>query len=120
MKSIDIKGKEYITVSERIKHFRSKYPGWSIITSIENIHQGAVIFKASVIDEKGQTRAVGHAMEKADSSFINKTSHVENAETSSIGRALGLMGIGIEVSFASADEVANAMNNQQQQYNKAI
>jgi hypothetical protein len=112
MQTVNIKGKEYVPVNERIKHFRTKYPGWSITTSIVNIHQGAVIFKASIIDEKGVERSVGHAMESADSSFINKTSHIENCETSAIGRALGLLGVGIDASFASADEVANAMKNQ--------
>jgi hypothetical protein len=112
MQAINIKGNEYITVNERIKHFRSNYPGWSIITTIENIHKDAVIFKAQIIDEKGVVRATGHAMERAESSFINKTSHIENCETSAVGRALGVFGIGVDKAFASADEILNAMNNQ--------
>ena len=112
MQSIDIKGKEYVTVNERIKHFRSKYQGWSIVTSIEQVHKDGVIFKAIVLDEKNIIRSTGHAMEKSDSSFINKTSHIENCETSAIGRALGAMGIGVDANFCSADEVANAINNQ--------
>lgn len=115
MKTIDIKGKPYITVNERIKEFVRLHPDWSVITAIEKISENAVIFKASVIDEKGAVKSTGHAMEKADSSFINKTSHIENCETSAIGRALGLIGIGIDASFASADEVQNAISNQRQQ-----
>jgi len=46
------------------------------------------------------------------SSYINKTSHIENCETSAVGRALGFLGIGIDTSIASADEVINAVNNQ--------
>lgn len=112
METIDIKGKSYITVNERIKHFRSKFPNWSIITSIEQIHKEGVIFKACIFDENNKIRATGHAMEKSGDSFINKTSHIENCETSAIGRALGSMGIGIDSSFASADEILNSIKNQ--------
>ena len=45
-------------------------------------------------------------------SFINKTSYVENCETSAWGRALANFGIGLGTSVASADEVANAIENQ--------
>lgn len=112
MEAIDIKGKKYVTVNERIKHFRSKFPDWSIITSIEQIHKEGVIFKASIINKEGSVKATGFAMEKSDSSFINKTSHIENCETSAIGRALGCFGIGVDASFASADEVLNAIKNE--------
>jgi hypothetical protein len=54
----------------------------------------------------------GTAYEKESSSFINKTSYIENCETSAVGRALGMCGFGIDVSVASAEEVQNAINNQ--------
>ncbi|MCQ2771082.1 MAG: hypothetical protein MJ236_04705, partial [Clostridia bacterium] len=50
--------------------------------------------------------------EKESSSFINKTSFIENCETSAVGRALGFAGIGSKTSIASAEEVRNAINNQ--------
>ena len=56
--------------------------------------------------------AVAHAQEYRDSSYINKTSFVENGFTSALGRALGYLGIGIDTSIASADEVQTAVNNQ--------
>ena len=56
--------------------------------------------------------ASGHAEERRGSSFINKTSYVENCETSAWGRALGNFGIGLDTSVASYDEVANAIKNQ--------
>jgi hypothetical protein len=61
--------------------------------------------KASVYDEDGKIIAVGHASERREGN-INKTSYVENCETSAIGRALGLMGIGLTDDIASADEIA--------------
>ena len=60
----------------------------------------------------GNVLATGHASEKDGSSFINKTSALENAETSAVGRALGILGIGIDTSIASAEEVGNAVQNQ--------
>ena len=56
--------------------------------------------------------AVAHAQEYRDSSYINKTSFVENGFTSALGRALGYLGIGIDTAIASADEVQTAVNNQ--------
>ena len=47
------------------------------------------------------------------SSQINKTSALENCETSAVGRALGMLGIGIDGSIASADEVKNAVHQQE-------
>jgi hypothetical protein len=53
------------------------------------------------------------AQEDKAASMINKTSYVENCETSAVGRALGFLGIGIETSIATADEVSMAVNKQQ-------
>ena len=53
------------------------------------------------------------AEEEKGSTFINKTSYVENCETSAWGRALANFGIGLDTSVASADEVQNAIANQE-------
>jgi len=111
MKSINIKGNEYVLVHERLMFFREKYPEWSLISEIVNSASGEVTIKASVIDGKGIVRATGHAYEKEGSTYINKTSHVENCETSAWGRALGNLGIGIDTAVASAEEVQNAIAN---------
>ena len=113
METINIKGKEYVMVHERIKEFRKKYPNGSILTEMLSNNDGVCVFKAMIyLGGKEGCVAVGHAYEKEASSFINKTSYIENAETSAIGRALGVLGIGIDTSLASADEVANAVKNQ--------
>ena len=54
----------------------------------------------------------GHAYEKEGSTFINRTSYIENCETSAVGRALGMCGFGIDTSIASSEEVQNAILNQ--------
>lgn len=112
IKTTDIKGKDYAEVNQRIKAFRMVYPQGSIPTEIVSIDNGVVIMKASVLTDDGRLLATGTAYEKEDSSFINKTSYIENCETSAVGRALGMAGFGIDVSIASAEEVQNAMANQ--------
>ena len=111
-KTVNIKGKEYVEVNERVKYFREEYKGWAIETEMLSNDDGVCVFKAIIKDEAGAIKAVGHAYEKESSSFINKTSYIENCETSAVGRALGFLGIGIDASIASSDEVMNAMNNQ--------
>lgn len=107
--------KQYAMVTERIKAFRSICPAGAIVTEILNDIDGVVTIKATISDENGAIIATGIAQEKESASFINKTSYIENCETSAVGRALGFAGIGIDGSMASAEEVANAMMNQEDQ-----
>ena len=111
-KTVDIKGKEYVEVNERVKYFVREYAGWSIETELLSNVDEICVFKATIKNENGRVMATGHAYEKESSSFINKTSYIENCETSAVGRALGFLGIGIDTSIASSDEVANAVKNQ--------
>lgn len=112
MKTVNIKGKEYVEVHERIAHLRKNYPESQLITEIISIENGVCVMKATLmLNEK--IVSTGHAYEKEDSTYINKTSYIENCETSAVGRCLGNFGIGINSSVASADEVVNAINQQQ-------
>ena len=111
MKTIDVKGKAYVEVNERIKAFRKLYPEGTISTSIVSNENGVCVFKAIVCNGE-VVLGVGHAYEKEGSTFINKTSYIENCETSAVGRALGMMGLGIDTSIAPAEEVQNAIANQ--------
>lgn len=108
----DIKGKDYAEVNQRIKAFRMLYPQGCIQTHMISNENGVCIFRANITTEDGVLLATGTAYEKEGSTFINKTSYIENCETSAIGRALGMCGFGIDTSIASAEEVQNAMNNQ--------
>lgn len=116
MKTVNIKGKEYVEVNERIKHFRNSeaYKGWSLTSEIVSLEDGVCVIKATIADSEGAVKATGLAYEKEDSTFINKTSYIENCETSAWGRALGNLGIGIDASVASAEEVGNAILNQEE------
>lgn len=114
MKTVDIKGKAYVEVNERLKEFRTnpKYKDFSLESEIVQLENGVCTIKAVIKDATDRIIATGYAQEKENSSFINKTSYIENCETSAWGRALGNLGIGIDTSVASADEVLNAVNNQ--------
>lgn len=112
IKTRNIKGKEYAEVNERIKAFRMLYPDGAIVTDIIDMHDGIVTMKATVMDADGRVLGTGTAQEKEGSTYINKTSYLENCETSAVGRALGMLGIGVDTSVASAEEVENAINGQ--------
>jgi len=112
LKTIDVKGKNYVQVNDRVAAFRKLVPNGAIVTEIIGMENGTVTMRATVSDEDGNVLATGLAQEKETSSYINKTSYIENCETSAVGRALGFLGIGIDGSMASAEEVANAILNQ--------
>ena len=113
IKTTAIKGKNYAEVNQRIKAFRMLYPNGSISTNIESLENGVVVMKAVVKDEEEHVLGTGYAYEKESSTFINKTSYIENCETSAVGRALGMLGIGIDTSVASYEEVQNAIKQQE-------
>lgn len=114
-KTGEVVSKEYAEVNQRVKAFRMCYPEGFIRTEIYSLIDGVVTMQTKVgYYENGQEviLATGYAQEKESSSFINQTSFIENAETSSCGRALGFCGFGIDTSIASAEEVKNAIVNQ--------
>ena len=113
LKTINIHGKNYVEVNERIKYFRENYKGWSLISELIDLTENRCVIKASITNEKDKVMATGIAYEVMGSSYINKTSFIENCETSAWGRALGNLGIGIDTSIASAFEVNNAIIQQE-------
>lgn len=107
--------KDYVEVNERIMKFYEKYPEGRITTDIVSWEKGVVVMKATAYrDSSDVIASTGYAYEKEDSSFINKTSALENCETSAVGRALAILGFEIKKSIASKEEVANAMLNQRE------
>jgi deoxycytidylate deaminase len=74
---------------------------------------------ATILNEQNRIIATGHAEEKRKASQINSTSALENCETSAIGRALAGAGFGGS-EFASANEVQNAIQQQNPAVDKAI
>lgn len=112
LKTINIKGKEYVQVNERIRAFRSMedFKGYTLTSEVIKLDEKECIIKAQIKNPEGRVIAEGMACEKADSTYINKTSYIENCETSAWGRALGNLGIGVDTSIASYEEIKNATN----------
>jgi hypothetical protein len=110
---VNIHGKQYLTVARRTNDFRERHPDFGIHTEILSIDDATVVCRAVITDEAGRQISSGIAEESRTSSRINQTSAVENCETSAVGRALAFFGMaGTEI--ASADEVAGAINQQNQ------
>jgi len=120
-KTTNIKGKEYVEVNERIKYFRlaDEYKGWSLSSEVVHLDGDSCVIKATIATAEGYIVATGFAQEDKSSSYINKTSYVENCETSAWGRALANLGIGIDTSIASSNEVSMAISKQNTKQTKA-
>lgn len=114
--TIDIKGKKYSTVDSRVEFFREKYPNWSIETDfpVLDLDKGVCVCRAVIKDESGKIVSDGfaHEWQSKPGSLVNKTSYIENAQTSAVGRALGFIGIGINgMGIATAEEVDLAIKH---------
>lgn len=115
LKTVNIKGKEYVEVNTRIKYFRQNFKDWSLTSELVELTNESVLIKAVIRNPEGRIIASGYAHEEKASSYINKTSFIENCETSAWGRALGNLGIGIDSSVASYEEVKTAIQKQETQ-----
>lgn len=121
-KAIDIKGKKYVLVSDRVLYFNETHPNGSIITQRIMAEEPWVeIFKATITPDcsKPERYFTGYSQAKRWDWFINKTSALENAETSAIWRWLAMMWIGVIDSIASLDEINKAENTAKAQTKKA-
>ena len=107
---VNIHGKEYYTVVERLKMLKSDFKiDYSLTTDLLKCDDKVVVMKATL--KIGDNVYTGHAMEKFGSSKINTSSALENAETSAIGRCLSSASYyGTE--FCSANELENALVQQ--------
>lgn len=112
-KAIKIKGKDYVMVSDRVIYFNDTYENGCIKTKlISKPEDKTIVIKAYVYPDvvKANRYFTGYAQEVIGQGMINKTSAMENAETSAVGRALAMMGIGVVDSIASVDEINKAKN----------
>ena len=122
MKTVNIKGKEYVPVSERIKYLAANFV-YSINTDYEYFpEQKMWVVKATLKIRKGEQVQVftglAQEVESANYKDVNHTSALENAETSAIGRCIAFMGVGVDGGIASADEVSKAIARQNVEVSK--
>ena len=116
---INLGKKDYAMVPERVTAFRKLYPEGFIRTEIVSINEQAVLMQAKVgyyrEDQSECILATGYAKEEKGKGMVNGTSHIENCETSAVGRALGMIGLGLNGGgICSAEELANAVIGQKQ------
>lgn len=116
---IDLKGKNYAMVAERITAFRKLYPEGFIKTDILFNDGTTILMKATCgyyrDDGSEAVLGVGLAQEVRGRGMVNGTSHVENCQTGAIGRAIGMLGIGQNGGgICSAEELVNAITAQKQ------
>ena len=109
-KAIDIKGKQYVLVSDRINYFNENYPNGSIQTILVSSDNSTYVVKAVVTPDVEKTYRIftGYSQAKIGQGMVNTTAALENCETSAVGRALAMMGIGVIDSIASVDEIKKA------------
>jgi hypothetical protein len=112
LETVDIKGKPYVEVKTRVQWFRKNIENGSIETEILHFDKETIMCKTKV-HVNGALVATGMAHEEKNASAINKTSFVEICETSSVGRALGMLGIGIESSVDTAGTIKSAIAQQE-------
>lgn len=114
LNTTDIKGKEYVDVAQRIIGFYSLFPEGRIATKLLSDAPDRCVFMAAIYRNQQEEKpaVTGHAFETKQGR-INSTSYIENCETSAVGRALGMLGIGSTSSIASADEVQAAIELQE-------
>lgn len=110
-KAIDIKGKKYVLAKDRVIYFNDTYKNGCIKTKlVSKSEDKQVIVKAYIYPdmENPERYFTGYSQAVIGEGYINKTSALENAETSAVSRALAMMGIGVLDSIASVDEINKA------------
>jgi len=107
--TINLKGKEYTEVKDRVMFFRmdEQYRGCYFITEVIELNHEVASFVCKVYNKEGVIISTGTAYERTTQGPVNKTNHAENAETSAVGRALGFLGIGIVGGIATAENMQN-------------
>lgn len=118
---LDMRGKDYAMVSERVTAFRKIWPDGFIKSEIVRLSDdGKIVImkaRAGFYREDGSevVLATGMAKEVQGQGMVNGTSHIENCETGAVGRCLGMIGLGLNGGgICSAEEMTNALLAQKQ------
>lgn len=113
-KAVNIQGKKYVLVADRIIYFNEHYPNGDIKTElVTHPTSERIVVKATVTPDVNRSERffTGYSQAIIGQGPINRTAALENAETSAVGRALAMMGVGVIESVASADEVQKAITS---------
>lgn len=103
---IQLKGKDYLQVAQRLIWFREDHPDWTISTEAVALDDKHAIFRATIQDAAGRTIATAHKRE--DQAHFGDC--IEKAETGAIGRALAYCGYGTQFCADELDEGARIVD----------
>lgn len=121
VKTIDLQGKQYATVPERLKEFRELHKRALIETS-HTIHEdGSVVFNTRILTDKSDTNSAestGSAMYTAKQMQGSKA--FEKLETISVGRALALLGYLNNGQVATSEEMDEFNAYQDEKIEQAV
>jgi predicted ATP-grasp superfamily ATP-dependent carboligase len=112
-KPMDIKGKKYVSVAERLRYLKEVVKDYSLTSTWHNIPEKKLWIVQATL-KIGNNIYTGLAQEIESDNFkdVNYSSFLENCESSAWGRACAAAGIGLTDSVASVDEMTKAANRQ--------
>ena len=107
---------DYVDVATRIQHFYKKYPDGSLQSSIVHDDGKRIVMRALAYRKPDDpSPGVGHAEEIRGDGPVNRTSALENSETSAWGRALAALGFEVRNGVASREEMEQAKAEEERQ-----
>lgn len=118
VKTIDLQGKNYAQVADRLKEFRENCPNGLIETTPTIQEDGQIMFKARVLKDKAKPEsgeATGHALGKNAGAKA-----FEKLESIAVGRALAMLGYLASGEIASSEEMQEFYDYQNQKIDEAI
>jgi hypothetical protein len=96
-RTMNLSGKAYLQVADRVHAFRLDHPTWTILTEVieGSLKEKYVIWKATIMDETGRIISTGQKVEDVPPAGSRGCQDwYEKGETGAIGRAIGNCGYG--------------------------
>ncbi|MFN3658156.1 MAG: hypothetical protein ACK4UO_12945 [Pseudolabrys sp.] len=116
---MDLKGKAYAQVKDRLQQFWKENPRGSVKTTPDFLPDGRVRFSAHIIKDKKEPAsadATGHSFGKTG----QKEKDFEKLETIAVGRALALLGYASDGEIASSEEMEEFHQHQEEKHIEAV
>lgn len=121
IKTIQYQGREYAQVKDRLKEFREANPQ-SLIETFPTVSESSIMVKARIVKDKGNPasgEATGHSYIEI-AAGTKKEKLLEKQETIAVGRALALLGYAADGEIASAEEMEEFIEYQNQKKQSAL
>ncbi len=120
IRTVDIKGKKYVDVAERVRLAHAERESFEIVESgLLSIGGTPIqigdmwVWQVAILVNGKRYMGSAEVKLNAPKNTADGTNPFACAETSAVGRALGMAGLGALESICSADEVARALAEQE-------